>query len=86
MSGLLFLAAVGGFVLIAYWAFQNDTMQPQETGSGLLAMRVLAAANAKPVPKWKKAPALEVAHRPSRAETPSKKPFWRQTLLYGGAR
>lgn len=86
MSGLLFLAAVGGFVFIAYWAFQNDGMQPQECGSGLLAMRALAASRLKAVPKWKKAAAQEGTRQLARAEAVSKKPLWRQTLLYNDAR
>ena len=41
MSSLLFLGFVGGFVLIAYWAFKNDGMATDASGTGLLAMQRL---------------------------------------------
>ena len=85
MSGLLYLAGVGGFILIIYWAFKNDAMKPDETGSGILAMRVPeAAAKQKSVPKWKKAGVLE---RPRLAAAKEKKPAgksrWQRSLHYG---
>ena len=86
MSGLLFLGAVGGFVMIAYWAFQNDAMRPDECGSGLLAMQLPSAATAKSVPKWKKISLTQGPRRASRAETVTGKPNWKRTLLYGSVR
>jgi hypothetical protein len=84
MSGLLFLAAVAGFVLIAYWAYRNDAMGLGEQGSGLLAMRSSTDAEPKAVPKWKKEPrpfALK-AHRLAGPKTDGgKKPRWNQTFL-----
>jgi len=87
MSGLLFLCAVAGFVLIAFWAYRNDAMQAHECGSGLLAMR-LAVAKAKPLPKWKRAgTALESHRRLARKEAaPGATPGWKRTFLYGRAR
>jgi len=86
MSGLLFLASVIGFVLIAYWAYRNDAMGLNENGSGLLAMRSSAAAKPKPLPKWKKEahPAADIARRlgPPKASG-DKKPLWNQTFLPG---
>lgn len=86
MSGLLFLASVVGFVLIAYWAYRNDAMGLNETGSGLLAMRSTTAAKPKSLPKWKKEtrPAADIARRldPPKASG-DKKPLWNQTFLPG---
>jgi hypothetical protein len=83
MSGLLFLAGVGGFVLIITWAFTNDGMKPEEFGSGLLAMRMAAAAKQKTVPKWKKSALSErpLIKAPRQKDVP--KPRWRQTFLHG---
>ena len=83
MSGLLFLGAVSGFVMIAYWAFRNDAMRPDECGSGLLAMQLPSAATAKSVPQWKK---VGLIQGPRRAETAAGKPHWKRTLLYGSVR
>jgi hypothetical protein len=85
MSGLLFLFTVAGFVLIAYWAYRNDAMGLQESGSGLLAMS-MAAAKPKPLPKWKKSGPAEIeAPRRSKAAG-NAKPGWKRTLLYGSVR
>ena len=86
MSGLLFLASIIGFVLIAYWAFRNDAMGLNEFGSGLLAMRPSDSAKPKSVPKWKKEAhsATEVARRLDHTKTvDEKKPRWNQTFLPG---
>ena len=79
MSGLLFLVAVCGFMLIAYWAYRNDGMKPDECGSGLLAMRLPGTANQKSVPKWKKT--VEGHRRPARPEKAAKAPGWRRGFL-----
>ena len=83
MSGLLFLAGVGGFVLIIYWAFTNDGMKPEEFGTGLLAMRLADAGNQKTVPKWKKSALTghPLVKAPQKKDAP--KPRWRQNFLYG---
>lgn len=86
MSGLLFLASIIGFVLIAYWAYRNDAMGLSENGSGLLAMRTSAAAKPKPLPKWKKEarPAADITRRlGSPKASGDKKPLWNQTFLPG---
>ncbi len=86
MSGLLFLGAVGGFVLIAWWAFKNDGMELHESGSGLLAMQLTEASKQKSVPKWKKAGLME-GPRPAQQRKPAAvQPRWQRTLLYGSAR
>ena len=85
MSGLLFLFAVAGFVLIAYWAYRNDAMGLRECGSGLLAMRA-PDAKAKPLPKWKMAGPAAI-EAPGRLKAPGNaKPGWKRTLLYGSVR
>lgn len=38
MSGLLFLAAVTGFVVVAYWAYLNDEPGPDAGTRGILGM------------------------------------------------
>jgi hypothetical protein len=86
MSSLLFLGSVGAFVLIAYWAFQNDAMEAHECGSGLLAMSLPGAELPKSVPKWKKSGMLEGARRISWRQTDPGKSRWRRTFLYGTAR
>lgn len=86
MSGLLFLASVVAFVLIAYWAFRNDAMGLNEFGSGLLAMRPSSGAKPKAAPKWKKEAhsAVEIARRLDHAKAvDEKKPRWNQTFLPG---
>ena len=83
MSGLLFLAGVSGFVLIVYWAYKNDSMKPDELGSGLLAMRLPDAAKQKSVPKWKKAGQLQRQSLDSRPEKSSSKARWQKSLQYG---
>lgn len=85
MSGLLFLASLVGFVLVAYWAFKNDTMGLNEQGSGFLAMRATdGASRPKAEPKWKKA-SRPVAGNSLRLGGPKaaseKKPRWNQTFL-----
>ncbi len=85
MSGLVFLFAVAGFVLIAYWAYRNDAIGLEECGSGLLAMSA-AAAKAKPLPKWKKTgPAAIEAPRQLKGSGHAK-PGWKKTFLYGSVR
>ena len=86
MSGLLFLCAMIGFVVIAYWAFKNDAMGPNECGSGLFAMKLPAAVQPKSAPKWKKTLVAEGPRRTNRRETAPRKPSWRRTLLYGSVR
>lgn len=84
MSGLLFLASVIGFVLIALWAFKNEAMGLNEQGSGLLAMRGSAGTEAKAVPKWKKEPrsfALDSRRLAGPKTDNGKKPRWNQTFL-----
>jgi len=88
MSGLLFLASVVGFVLIAYWAYRNDAMGLNENGSGLLAMRS-SAPKPKPGPKWKKEaqPTAAIARRLAAPKPDGeKKPRWNQALLPGRGR
>lgn len=86
MSGLLFLFSVAGFVLIAYWAFRNDTMQADACGSGLLAMKVVAAGTLKSAPKWKKVKTPEAPRQLGRPEKAQAAASWRRTLVYGNAR
>jgi hypothetical protein len=86
MSGLLFLIAVVGFVLIAYWAYRNDAVGLGENGSGLLAMRATNAPKTKAGPKWKKQarPAADVTRRLGTPKASGgKKPLWNQTFLPG---
>ena len=66
MSGLLFLIAVGSFVIIAYWAYRNDGIQAGEGGSGLLAMVPFVAPKQKLVPRWKKIMAPEGGQKKDR--------------------
>jgi len=82
MSGLLFLAGVGGFILIITWAFKNDGMKPEEFGSGILAMQPANEAKQKTVPKWKKS-ALKRAPARVAKKKDVPKPNWRRTFLYG---
>jgi hypothetical protein len=86
MSSLLFLSSVGGFVLIAYWAFRNDAMQAHECGSGLLAMSLTQASAPKSAPKWKKSGMLDAPRRLSGRATALAKPLWQRSFLYGSAR
>ena len=86
MSGLLFLAGVSGFILIVYWAYKNDSLKPDELGSGLLAMRLPDAAKQKSVPKWKKAGQLHRQSPPSRPEKSSGMARWKKSLHYGKSR
>jgi len=84
MSGLLFLASVIGFVLIAFWAFKNEAMGLNEQGSGLLAMRASANAEPKAVPKWKKEPrpfTLNSRRLAGPKVDGAKKPRWNQAFL-----
>lgn len=87
MSGLLFLIAVVGFVVIAYWAYRNDVAGLGEYGSGLLAMRATNAVKPKAGPKWKKQaqPSADVIARRLAPLKPDdgKKPRWNQTFLPG---
>ena len=86
MSGLLFLASVVGFVLIAYWAYRNDVAGLGEYGTGLLAMRATNAPKAKAGPKWKKGaqPAADIPRRLGAPKTSGdKKPLWNRTFLPG---
>ena len=80
MSSFLFLGFVGAFVLIAYWAFKNDGMASDGSGTGLLAMQQPAGAKQKSVPKWKKNKVTgtlpQAVHKVAGAE----KPLWRKTL------
>lgn len=78
MSSLLFLAFVGAFVLIAYWAFKNDGMTSDDTGVGLLAMQQPAGAKQKSVPKWKKNRVKGALPRPVRDNAGTAKPLWRR--------
>lgn len=84
MSGLLFLASVIGFILIAFWAFKNEAMGLNEQGSGLLAMRASADAEPKPIPKWKKEPrafTLNSRRLAGPKADSGKKPRWNQAFL-----
>jgi hypothetical protein len=86
MSSLLFLIAVAGFVLIAYWAYRNDVAGLGEHGTGLLAMRATNAPKTKAGPKWKKEarPAADIARRLGAPKaSDDKKPRWNQTFLPG---
>lgn len=86
MSGLLFLIAVVGFVLIAYWAYRNDVAGLGEYGTGLLAMRSTTAVRPKAGPKWKKQaqPSADIARRLAAPKPDGdKKPRWNQTFLPG---
>jgi len=86
MSGLLFLIAVAGFVLIAYWAYRNDVAGLSEHGTGLLAMRATNAPKPKAGPKWKKEPrpAAELSRRLAGPKAGGeKKPRWNQAFLPG---
>jgi hypothetical protein len=80
MSSLLFLGFVGGFVLIAYWAFKNDGMASGESGAGLLAMQQPAGAKQKSVPKWKKNRVTGTLPRPVRSDAVVAKPLWRKAF------
>jgi hypothetical protein len=86
MSGLLFLIAVGSFVIIAYWAYRNDGIQAGEGGSGLLAMVPFVAAKQKLVPKWKiiTAPG-SWRQKAAKKRTGTAKPLWQQSFLHRGA-
>jgi hypothetical protein len=84
MSGLLFVFAVGGFVLIAYWAYWNDGIQAGEGGSGFLAMVPFAGTKQKVVPKWKKTTALGVRRQKAAKKTGTGKPLWQQGFLHRG--
>ena len=39
MSTLIFLAAIGGFVLVAHWAYINDSVRPSDGSKGWLRMK-----------------------------------------------
>ena len=80
MSSLLFLAFVGAFVLIAYWAFKNDGMASDESGAGLLAMQQPAGAKQKSVPKWKKNRVTGALPQPVRDDANIAKPLWRRAF------
>ena len=80
MSSLLFLGFVGGFVLIAYWAFKNDGMATDASGTGLLAMQQPAGAKQKSVPKWKKNKVTGTLPQPVRGDAAAAKPLWRKAL------
>ena len=80
MSSLLFLGFVGGFVLIAYWAFKNDGMTSDDSGTGLLAMQQPAGAKQKSVPKWKKNKVTGVLPQPAHKDSEAGKPLWRKPL------
>lgn len=83
MSGLLFLLTVVAFVALAYWAYRNDAMGADESGSGILAMLV-GAPKTKPAPKWKKA-APAPAEKISTARLPADgNPGWKRDLRRGG--
>lgn len=86
MSGLLFLAGVCGFILIAFWAFKNDGLKAEELGSGILAMRPVGGEKQKTVPKWKR---TAVTDRPRVKPDPkktSRKARWQHSLQYGKGR
>jgi hypothetical protein len=78
MSSLLFLAFVGAFVFIAYWAFKNDGMASDESGVGLLAMQQPSGAKQKSVPKWKKNRVTGTLPRTVRDNANAPKPLWRR--------
>ena len=85
MSGILFLLEISAFVLLCYWAFRNDKIGLTEGGTGLFAMRDLAAPAAPKsrIPKWKRGlkspPASE--QQPVAGLLPSgQKPQWAQKL------
>lgn len=85
MSGLLFLFAVGGFVLIAYWAYRNDVNAPDQADAGLLAMGAWAK-KIKPMPHWKKSTAApqEAPRGPKRRKPllEEEVPTWRRGFLH----
>ena len=60
MSSLLFLGQIIGVLLLAYWAFKNDSMRRSEGGAGLFAMKpVKGADGAATGPAWKKSNAFK---------------------------
>ncbi len=88
MSGLLFLCTMAAFVLIAYWSYQNDAMEPSDSGSGLLAMRLSTQEKPVSAPRWKKAldsNRIESPRRIARLKAIAAKPLWRRSF-YGSAR
>jgi len=85
MSGLLFLAGVCGFILIAFWAFKNDGLKADELGSGILAMR-LVGEKQKTVPKWKRTALTDRPLVKSEPKKASRKARWQQSLQYGKGR
>jgi hypothetical protein len=82
MSSLLFLLTVAAFVVLAYWAYRNDGMGANESGSGVLAMQV-DGPKTKPVPKWKKA-AEPPAERSPLSLPAGPNPGWKRDLRRGG--
>lgn len=89
MTTLLFLAELIGFVLVAYWAYQNDRAGANCGGEGLLKMVDPVAqqphAN-KREPKWRRtvarapgfaapAPRVRTALKPNQPE-----PRWKRPL------
>jgi hypothetical protein len=86
MSGLLFLAGVCGFIIIAFWAFKNDGLKAEELGSGILAMRLAGGEKQKTVPKWKKSAVTDRPRVKAGPEKSSRKARWQQSLQYGKGR
>jgi hypothetical protein len=78
MSSLLFLGFVGAFVFIAYWAFKNDGMASDSSGTGLLAMQQPAGAKQKSVPKWKKNKVTGTLPQLARKAAEAENPLWRK--------
>lgn len=83
MSSILFLFEIIAFVIVAYWAYDNDKAGVDSGGKGLLKMRTLAsrvsAAAAKNTPKWKRtlAEPSELADDPILRRA---RPKWKRTL------
>ena len=86
MSGLLFLAGVCGFILIALWAFKNDGLKADELGSGILAMRLVGGEKQKTVPKWTRTALTDRPIVKAATKKASRKARWQQHLHYGKGR
>jgi hypothetical protein len=57
VSGLLFIAEIAAFVLLAYWAYRNSDIGVGDRGSGLFAFRDGEAdpnESAGSAPRWKR--------------------------------
>jgi hypothetical protein len=77
LSSFLFLVEVIAFVLLAHWAYRNDAIGMDESGSGLFAMRGAGSNKRLQKPRWKRQ-APESGARPCAPIKPA--PRWRTAL------